>query len=165
MNRDQLVQALRQEWRAIPDAINRRLTNSVQSRVHACILAHGGRTRYWNMFSVVKFIHLRYKWPYMKSCCCELWYYNFMGFIEYTHVYLSLSKYNICINLCFVLFLILWKNNWYTFFWSLYIYIYIYIYIHTHINWLHVFHCSIAFLHKHIQITTVISFNSDFHSL
>ena len=28
MNRDQLVQALRQEWRAIPDDVIRRLTNS-----------------------------------------------------------------------------------------------------------------------------------------
>ena len=46
MNRDQLVQALRQEWRAIPDVVIRRLTNSVRRRVHAYILAHGGYTRY-----------------------------------------------------------------------------------------------------------------------
>ena len=46
MNRDQLVQTLRQEWRAIPDAVIRRLTNSVRRRVHASILAHGGHTRY-----------------------------------------------------------------------------------------------------------------------
>ena len=46
MNRDQLVQTLSQEWRAIPDAVIRRLTNSVRCRAHAFILAHGGHTRY-----------------------------------------------------------------------------------------------------------------------
>ena len=35
MNRDPLVQALTQEWRAIPDAFIRRLTNPVRYRVHA----------------------------------------------------------------------------------------------------------------------------------
>ena len=44
--RDQLVQALRQEWRAIPGAVIRRLTNSVRRRTHACILAPGGHTHY-----------------------------------------------------------------------------------------------------------------------
>ena len=67
MNRDQLVQVLRWEWRVIPDAIIRHLTNSVRRRVHACILAHGGHTRHWNMFFVVKCIHICYEWSYMKS--------------------------------------------------------------------------------------------------
>ena len=46
MNRDRLVQALRQEWRVIPDAVIGRLTTSFRCRVHFCILAHGGQTRY-----------------------------------------------------------------------------------------------------------------------
>ena len=64
------------------------------------IVAHGGHTRYWNMFFVVTSIHLRYEWSYMKShispqCCCELWYYHFMGFIEYTRVYLLSNYYTV----------------------------------------------------------------------
>ena len=46
MNRDGLVQAIRQDWRAISDAVIRRLTNSLRRRVHTCIFAHGGHTRY-----------------------------------------------------------------------------------------------------------------------
>ena len=42
-------------------------------------LVHGGR--YWNMFFVVKFIHLRYDWSYMKSH----WFWEL--------IYLSLNYY------------------------------------------------------------------------
>ena len=42
MNRNHLVQALRQTWREIPDAVIRRLINSVQYMAHACILAYDG---------------------------------------------------------------------------------------------------------------------------
>lgn len=44
--RAQLVQALHEEWAAIPQAVIQRLVNSMQDRVTACIRARGGVTRY-----------------------------------------------------------------------------------------------------------------------
>ena len=49
----QLVQALRQEWRAIPDAIIKHLTNSVRCWVHACILAIETCSLWSNVFTFV----------------------------------------------------------------------------------------------------------------
>ena len=75
MNRNQLVQALRQEWRAIPDAVIRRLTNCVRRRVRACILAHGGHTRYSGK-TLFTFVMSRPVWnhTFHPQCCCELWW-------------------------------------------------------------------------------------------
>lgn len=44
--RDQLIQALQEEWAAIPQAVIQRLMDSMQNRVAACIRADGGNTRY-----------------------------------------------------------------------------------------------------------------------
>lgn len=45
-NRQQLQQALREEWNRIPNDVIRRLTTSMRRRVRACIDAAGGHTRY-----------------------------------------------------------------------------------------------------------------------
>ena len=45
--RQQLEQALRQEWKAIPQRTVRNVINSMRSRVIACIYTNGDHTRYW----------------------------------------------------------------------------------------------------------------------
>lgn len=45
-NRNELEQALRQEWQRIPPYVIRRLTSSMRRRITACIEARGGHTRY-----------------------------------------------------------------------------------------------------------------------
>lgn len=46
INRQQMAQALIDEWRLIPADVIRRLTTSARRRVFACINARGGHTRY-----------------------------------------------------------------------------------------------------------------------
>lgn len=45
-NRQELARALREEWQRIPDRVIIRLIFSARRRVHACIEARGGHTRY-----------------------------------------------------------------------------------------------------------------------
>ena len=79
------------------------------------LLAHGGHARYWTMFSVVKFIHLFLnEWSYMKShisplvnCDIIIWWILLSILVFIYRQIIILSKYNICINLYFVLFSIL----------------------------------------------------------
>ena len=156
MNRDQMVQALRQERRAIPDAAIRRLTNTVRRRVHVCILQHGGHTRYWNMFFVVKFIHLRYEWSYIKSHISPLvllWtvILSFYGFYwVYSCLFIAKLSYFQHITFtstCVLLFSIFWKNNWHTLFWSS---VYIYMCVCVCVSQMLGFLCTF----KHISVLT-----------
>ena len=102
------------------------------------LLAHGGHTRYWNVlcgqYSPLLWVVLYEITHFTPSAVVNsdviiLWLLLSILVFNYCQI-IILSKYNICINLCFVSFLILWKNNWYTFFWSsVYTHTHIYIYI------------------------------------
>ena len=81
------------------------------------LLAHGGHTRYWNMFWVFLYEITHFTPSAVVNCDTILWVLLSILVFIYRQI-IILSKYNVCINLCFVLFLILWKNNWYTLFWS-----------------------------------------------
>ena len=122
MNRDQLVQALRQGWRAIPDAVIRRLTNCPMPGpfLHTCtwwtytLLKHVLCGQIDSPSSWVVLYEITHFTP-SAVVNCEIVLLSILLFI-YRQI-IILPKITFA-STCFVLFLILWKNNWYTFFWT-----------------------------------------------